>query len=85
MVDGATNTITHISAVGKSPFGIGINPMSQTIYVDSCTVSVVNEPSLIVVATLTVNCNPIWIGVLPGLNRVFVASAASMAIYVISP
>jgi YVTN family beta-propeller protein len=85
VIDGATNTVTATIPVGNSPFGLAVNPATNTIYVGNGlddTVSVIDGANNTVTATIPLavpgippgGSSPFGLAVNPATNTVYVAS-----------
>src|SRR5579859_7375155 len=75
----ALSIVTSVG-VGPNPFGIGINPTTNRIYVadyDSNTVSVIDVTNNSVIGPIAVGTNPVGIGVNQVTNRIYVANTSS--------
>ena len=73
--------------VGISPYGVAINPSTNTIYVanfDSNTVSVINGTTNTVTATILVGTYPFAIAINPSTNTIYVANGRSNTVSVIN-
>ena len=82
----AITNVTAIIKVGTSPNGIGINPVTNRIYVANYgnnTVSAIDGTNNVVVDTIPVGSLPISIGVNPTTNRVYVANLIGNTVSVI--
>jgi YVTN family beta-propeller protein len=79
-------TVVATVPVGSSPFGVGVNPTTNRIYVSnfgSNTASVIDGATDAVVATVPVGSSPLGVGVNPATNRIYVANFGSNTISVI--
>ena len=73
--------------VGTNPYGVGVNPSTNTIYVaneGSNTVSVIDGSTNAVTATVTVGTNPYDVGVNPSTNTIYVANEGSASVSVLT-
>jgi len=77
VVNGATDVVKTTVTVGTSPFGIGADPTTGTVYVASAagTVSAITESTNTVEATVTVGGSPYGLAVDPSTHAVFVAGS----------
>jgi len=68
VIDGNTNSVIATVSVGTSPEGVGVNPLTNGIYVanfNSNNVSVIAGNINSVIATIPVGANPRGVGVNP--------------------
>jgi len=78
-IDGKPNTgkVVATIPVGRNPWGIGVDPDNDRIYVanrGSNSVSVIDGHTNKVVATIGVGLGPIGVGVVPATKQVYVAN-----------
>jgi YVTN family beta-propeller protein len=74
----ALQIVTDIINVGSDPFGVGVNPTTNTVYVGNSrgdTVSVINGATNEVTTTIDVGGFPFGVGVNPTTNMVYVANS----------
>jgi YVTN family beta-propeller protein len=79
--------ITDSVVVGKTPYGIAINPAGTRLYVtnrDSNTVAVINTSNLTRVATIPVGSQPRGVKVTPNGSFVYVANQGTNTVSVIN-
>ena len=72
----AAYQVTATIPVGTNPVGVGVNPLTNRIYVSNNgdnTVSVIGGLANAVIATVPVGSGPVGVGVNPSTNRVYVA------------
>ena len=68
MISGLTNTVFATIPVGDNPNGVGVNPLTNLIYVtnqDDNTVSVIDGVTNLVITTIPVGSRPFSVGVNP--------------------
>jgi YVTN family beta-propeller protein len=68
----AAYQVTATIPVGSNPNGVGVNPLTNRIYVannGNNTVSVIDGLANAVIATVPVGSGPVGIGVNPSTNR----------------
>ena len=85
-VDPAPPTVVATVPVGTNPYGVGVNPTTNRIYVANLsgnTVSVIDGANNTVVATVPVGSNPYGVGVNPMTQRVYVSNFYSNTVTVI--
>lgn len=83
VIDGETHAILATVPVGLQPFGIGVNPSTNRIYVGrsaGTTVAVIDGATNAVVASIPVGSNPTSIGVNPNTDRVYVATRSVIVV-----
>jgi len=78
VVDGFTHAVVDTVAVGSDPFGLGLNPITQKVYVSNSgdgTVSVISMDTRSVTTTIALGpgSQPLGVGVNPAANRIYVA------------
>ncbi|MHB1962118.1 MAG: Ig-like domain repeat protein, partial [Acidimicrobiales bacterium] len=86
VIDGATNAVSTTVTVGTGPFGVGVDPSTDTIYVansSSGTVSVIDGATNTVSTTVTVGTGPFGVGVDPSTDTIYVANESSNTVSVI--
>ena len=72
--------------VGNGPWGIGVNPTTNRVYVanqDANTVTVIDGATDTAIATVNVGSGPACVGVNPATNRIYVANYLSNNVSVI--
>jgi YVTN family beta-propeller protein len=82
VIDGVSNKVIATVSVGMNPLGIGINPITNRVYVanlQSGTVSVIDGTTNVLVATVNVGVTtngwgPGYIAVNPSTNRIYVTN-----------
>ena len=75
VIDGNTNTVSHVTTVGFDPLVVAVNPVTNMIYAansSSGTVSAINGATNVVTATITVTPDPEGIAVNPVTNTIYV-------------
>jgi YVTN family beta-propeller protein len=87
VVDGATHALVGVPiAVGRSPWGVAVNPAAGRLYVtnsEDATVSVIDVPSKAGIAIVTVGTTPRGVAVNPVTNRIYVANYGANTVSVI--
>src|SRR6266581_4240266 len=82
VISGRTNTVVATIPDGQGPFGVAVNPKTNTIYVTnppSETVTVISGQTNTVVATIPVAGGlPSGVAVNPKTNTIYVANAGGM-------
>src|SRR6266480_2274598 len=74
---GSAASVVATVGVGSSPFGVGVNPNTNRIYVSnrsSNNVSVIDGSTNTVIATVGAGTIPFEVGVNPTTNRIYVAN-----------
>ena len=77
MISGWTRQVTATIPVGVGPSGVGVNPLTGTVYVadfGSNAVSVISGWTHTVTATIPVAYYPLYTAVTPDGSQVFVTS-----------
>jgi len=72
--------VTHTISVGHGPVSIGVDPLTNRIYVANInddTVSVISGRTATVIATITLAPSPFSLAVNPLTNRIYVLNAAA--------
>ena len=85
-INGSANNIMSGITVGYGPYGIGVNPNTNTIYVansGSNSISVINGTTDTVTSTISVGSNPISIATNPNTNMIYVANSGSNTVSII--
>jgi YVTN family beta-propeller protein len=83
---GAAPNVIATIPLGGNPFGVGVNPNTNRIYVANNginTVSVIDAATNTVTATVTVGSSPTGVGVNQNSNRIYVANSGSNNVSVI--
>jgi len=86
VINGSTNSLIGAITVGTGPYGVGVNPTTNKIYVtnlDSNTVSVIDGSTDTVTNTITVGTGPYGVGVNPTTNKIYVTNPGSNTVSVI--
>lgn len=86
VIDGNTNSFIGNVIVGSGPYGIGVNSVTDRIYVANfggSNVSVLDGKSNAVLTTITVGINPVGVGVNPATNRIYVTNWGGHSLSVI--
>ena len=84
--DGATPVVTATVAVGSVPYGVGVNPTTNKIYVVNSggnTVSVIDGTTDTVLTTVAVGSVPTGVGVNPTTNKIYVSNSSGASVSVI--
>ena len=79
--------MTSTISVGSSPFGVAVNPSTNTVYltnVNDNTVSVINGSTNTVTATVSVGSGPTGVSVNSSTNTVYVANQGGNTVSVIN-
>ena len=91
VIDGATNTVTTTIGGMANPFGVAVNPSTNTVYVTNfgasgsgTTVSVINGATNTITATVGVGMGPFGLAVNPSTNLIYVANTRSDTVSVIN-
>ena len=74
-------TVVATVPVGSSPFGVGVNPATNRIYISnflSNTISVIDGTTDAVIATVPVGRGPFGVDVNPTTSRIYVANSATV-------
>src|SRR5258708_5300904 len=83
----AAYAVTATIPVGSNPFGVGVNPVTNTIYVAnffSDSISVINGATNTVTATINVGSNPNGVGVNPVTNTIYAVIQGDTTVSVIN-
>jgi YVTN family beta-propeller protein len=75
-----TGKVVATIAVGRNPWGIGVDPDNDRVYVSnqgSNSVSVIDGHTNKVIATIGVGLHPIGVGVVPATRTVYIANTGS--------
>ena len=86
VINGTTNSIVDNIQVGDFPYGVAVNPLTNTIYVtnkNDKTVSVIDGSTDAVVSTIGVGNQPADIAVNPNTGMIYVANSYSNTVSVI--
>ena len=84
----AASAASSTVSVGGDPWGVAVNPSTNTVYVTNFndnTVSVIDGSNNTVRATVSVGGYPWGVAVNPSTNTVYVANAGSNSVSVITP
>ncbi len=87
VINGRTNTVTATIPVGGVPFGVAVDPKTNTIYVTnhfSDTVSVISGRTNTVTATIPVGGDPNGVAVDRKTNTIYVANLRDSTVSMIS-
>src|SRR6185437_15803521 len=86
IINGATNTITTTILVGNSPFGVAVNPSTNTVYVSnsgSNSVSMIDGVTNSVTSLIPVGSNPVGVAVNPSINIIYAVNNHDNSVSVI--
>jgi YVTN family beta-propeller protein len=87
VIDAATGTVTRTIPVGRSPYGVAVDPAARTVYVPNAgdgTVSVIDAATGTVTGTVPVGAGPDAVAVDPGTHAAYVANEGAGTVSVIS-
>lgn len=85
VLDGTSNDIVKTMEVIRTPFGVGINPQTNTLFVGgeyADTLSIINATNYTTIKEISLQ-DPYDIAVNPNNNSIYVTSDRSNAVYVI--